>query len=771
MKRASVIGALAAVLVAAFFLTPATRVNAASTADHVTLVLAPGLTWDDVTATATPTLHRLVGEAAVGAVSARARVREIAEVPSPLEGALTLSSGAWTQPDFTALAAFNDTETTVSDSLDSTTTGAASYQRIFGERMAGARLGYLGLPLAQRTSDLKSPGAMLGTLGQAVRDAGGLTAAIGNSDAGTAQGAPRFMRPAAIVAMDASGRVMVGDVSTDLLAPSLGAPYGVVTDPARFEREFVRLTGFVNGHDGPSLVVLDAGDPYRAERLASQATSEAGARHRVDAMRSLDRVVALAEKRRGEHGAVVIVGLAPTPAVTGVPQGLGPVIVSAKGWSGFLTSDSTHRAGVVNLADVSATALDLLGIERPVQMQGNPVRPVNAPAGAAAREAKLAALSEAAVAIDATKAGVANLYIGLFVGALLLVAIVVARHHRWRFGVTRGWSGALRAFVLLLLAVPVSSWLMFAVVPLPPNGATATAVFGLTVLGVWAISVLVWRLRGGRTPVIALALATAAVILLDQLFSARLSFTGYLSYSPLLAARFYGLGNEGASLLFGSAIVGLGLALDEWPSARWNAFARRWGVVIAGVAVVGAAAAPMFGANVGVAVWGASGFVLAWFLMNGRRIGWQAVAVALVVTALAIGIFSAVDLFGGGEQTHLGRALTSAERGGSSQLTDIVVRKAQTNARVLVRTNWSSALLAALAFLAFLKLWPRRDLEDMLAENPDVRSALLVALVAGTIGFFSEDSGVVIPSLVMVFPTLAVAWLVLARLVPEEVAR
>ena len=225
MERGRPIAVFIAVLVAACIVAPAPSfATRPAPAKRVFLVLAPYVTWEDVTPTSTPTLWRLAGTGAVGDLNARSRTRQIGEPPSPLEGALTISAGDWAIPDFSAPAAFDATETYETD------TAGVGYLRVFGSPATGAGIVYLGLPGAAKAALAKSSEAVYGTLGQGVRDAGGFTAAIGNSDAGYATGDLQYERPAAVAAMDALGKVDAGDVSRELLRESPDAPYGLATD-------------------------------------------------------------------------------------------------------------------------------------------------------------------------------------------------------------------------------------------------------------------------------------------------------------------------------------------------------------------------------------------------------------------------------------------------------------------------------------------------------------------------------------------------------------
>ncbi len=761
MTRAWPIVALIATLAVAGLVDAPRAVASTSTpsAQHVTIVLAPYLTWADVTATSTPNLWRLAEKGAVGSVNARSRMREPGQPASPVESALGLSAGAWAQPEFSAAAAYNATETVAGNQ-----TAEDIYRTVFGDGMNGAQIAYLGLPATQQVNDAKGADIVVGSLGQAVRDANGLTAAVGNSDSWTGAGQAKPARPAAVAAADIRGLVRYGDVSTDLLRSSPSAPNGVATDLERFEDVYRRADNYAKGHKGPSLVVLDAGDPVRARRFAGMVTPEVRDAQWSAALRTLDRVVGMAEKRSGPDGVLIVVSQSLYSTAEGIPAGLGPVIVSGQGWGGYLTSASTHRVGVVTNADVTATAIEAMGIPRPVAVLGDPMVPVAAPNALAEKRTHLARLSTAAVAIDAPKSGVLDAYIGFVVLLLGGAALVISQVASWSVATVHRAARFLQALLLLALCFPLAGWLMFLPTPLPSSPQVAVASLLGTAVVLWAASLLVWRYFPLRVPVAGLCLGLTGVLLLDQSVGAPFSAVGFFSYSPLLAARFYGIGNEAAALLFGASVVGAAMLLDQWPDARFSSLGRRWGIPILGFVVVGVAAAPFLGANVGTAVWALAGFACAWMLMNGQKFGARSALVVLALVILVIGAFSAIDLFGGGQQTHLGRAISSAEQGGLTQIWSIVARKAATNLRVLTSTDWSWILVAVLAFLGFARFRSASGFPQISAENPGFAAAIIATLVAGGIALLTEDSGIVIPSLIMLYTGLGLAWLMLARL-------
>ena len=752
---------IAALAAASFATTPAfaaTSSKTTSSGRHVTLVLAPYLTWGDISPTSTPSIWRLAEKGALAGVNARSRVRDPLQGATPLEGALAVSAGAWALPEWGAPAAFTATETYAGG------TASDAYRRIFGADMSPDRIAYLGLPMTERTNNAASVDIVLGTLGQAVRDAGGLTAAIGNSDTGFSETDAVLQRPAAIAAMDGSGRVPYGDVSVDLLVPVADAPFGKATDPQRFQAALDRVGLLVRAHNGASLVVLDAGDLSRARDFSVTVADSVAARQREEALTALDDVVAMADSRRGPDDVIIVASQALYADANGVPQGVGPLVISGPGYSGYATSSSTHRRGLVTNLDITATVLDVLGLTRPVRVLGNPMTVQSGPASVEARVASLTRTNNAFIAIDSLKTTVANVILGVALLLFGLTVLVAWMAPRLSENAVRSWSATLKAGLLLALALPAASWLAFLLVPAPASPTIALAAFSTTaVLLALAAFVSAARLPL-RAPVAALSLLTAFTLIAEQFVGAPLSICSLIGYSPLLGARYYGMGNEAAAMAFGALLVGIALVLDEWPDAPASVALRKWGVAALGALFVGVAAAPILGANVGVAIWGTAGFAVAWLLLSGRRVtGRSLLAIALLVVVV-IAVFSAVDLFGGGEQTHLGRALSGAGQGGLGTLWTIVARKADANARVLANTGLTWILAAVIGLAVFARWRPGSDWPALLAENPRFAQAVTAASVAGVLAFFSEDSGIVIPSLIALYVGVALAWLMVARL-------
>lgn len=758
MRRAWPILLLLLVLVAAFA-SASPAFGAAKATNRAYVILAPALSWADITPTATPTLWRLAGQGAVGDLNAMLRAREGAEAASAQEGALDLSAGNWAAPEFFAFAPANVGETVEGGSA------ALAYVRRMGTSPGVNAIAYPGLPPAQRKSAVSADDVVIGTLGQAVEATGGTTIAIGNSDSGDAIIGFKLERPAGLAAMDMNGLVRLGDVSPDLLMSSAGAPYGLRTSLAEFGSALRAAEASAALLGGPALVVLDPGDGYRAQRFAWQAADDVAVRQRQAALSELDAVVALALSRARADDIVMVAGQAPlAPPAAGLP-GFSPLLVSGAGLKGYLSSGSTHRTGVVSNPDLTAQVMKSLGLERPVQVIGNPLTASAAPDSAAERIAHLSALDSTAIAQNVVRGPFALIFAWLFVAVVLAAGAVLALRTRMPQPWLARASAAVRFVALVPPALALSGWLMFVVTPNVGSPTEMWLVLLAVSVMVVAAAALVWRYVSGRMALAGLFLAIVAVLVVDQLLGAPLSRTNLIGYSPLDSARYYGIGNEAAALLLGSALVGLALLRDGLRTTRARSMVVNVALPAIGALVVVVCAAPFFGANVGVAIWGTAGFAIAWTLMSGRRITWRTALVAVLVVVVLIGGFAALDAMRGGSQTHLARSLTAAQEGGVAQLGLIVQRKAETNLRVLAQSNWSIMLVATLAFLLFLRVLPGRPLSHLLAENPALRAVLWAATVSGVLAFLTEDTGIDVPSWIWFPVGIVVVWLAVATVI------
>ena len=332
--------------------------------------------------------------------------------------------------------------------------------------------------------------------------------------------------------------------------------------------------------------MLDAGDPERAVGFRAEASSETAEQHRLNAAATVDAVVSLALETLPDDGVLMLVSTGQVKPAAG-PSGYGPIIVAGPGYeAGLLESSSTHRPGLITDLDVSATVLAALGVDRPVEILGNAASSSPSDEFLDDRVTYLQGMNDTAVAVDTVRPAVQSTYIALTVIILIVCAALLRPMER----ALAGWGGrAARLFsvvILLLLAMPVSATLMYLFVRRPDSAFAVGGLFAMTTLVVWVLVLGIARRWGSAQALATMGLLTAGTLLLDQLFGAPLSFSGLFSYSPLLGARYYGLGNEGASIIVGAGLVGLALVVDAFQDRAWIRVVRMWGPPLVGALVV-----------------------------------------------------------------------------------------------------------------------------------------------------------------------------------------
>ena len=763
-RRLAVIVAMVCLLAlsAPLAVSAAGTARAASSGSRaVVVVLAPYMTWDDIRTGPVPSIRGLARSGTLANVSLRSGPVGVGPA-AIIKGALLFSAGAGVTVDPTSLEAYS------SDEYLEGGQAARVLQRLSGVTPGRDEVLYLGVPrqvFANR--DLSTRGAV-GALGQAIRDAGGATVAVGDSDPGLMLADPMRMRPAGVIAMDTAGRTMFGDVSSRMLGDDPTRPFGVRTDVAKLLAAYAKAMASATraSRNGAVFAVLDTGDLARAAASASDASTAVVAAQHATALRELDKVVSRVAAALGPQDTVMVLSLA-APEVEGETPALTPLVLRGPGLTGGVAkASSTHRPGIVTFMDLGVTTLGALGAKVPPTMPGAVIGSTSLGSTLADRIMMLNQYNRTSVAVEVVRLPVINLFITLVVTLMVVCAYLVMRGVG---AVTSIWGRWFRSLLLLSLAVPLASTLGFLFWSWPP---TSTAVMLLLVavsIVLWIVVLLVSRDDRVGVPIAVFGLGTTAIVMIDQWVGAPLSQTGVFSYSPLFGARYYGMGNESAALILGASIVGAGVLLDILRDKPWIGAAKKWGVPVLGALMVVTSAAPMFGANVGVAIWGTVGYGVFWALVNGKKVlSWETAGIVLLLVVVLIATLSAIDLLGNpGQETHLGKALQSAGVGGIGALWTIFVRKADTNLRVLTRTNWTYLLVGIMGTLIYLRWKPRGEFKAMLERWPGYSAALTASLVAGTVAYFTEDSGIIIPALIILYVGVGALYLIMTRMATQ----
>jgi hypothetical protein len=414
---------------------------------------------------------------------------------------------------------------------------------------------------------------------------------------------------------------------------------------------------------------------------------------------------------------------------------------------GWLRSASTRRTGIVTITDLTPT---LIPAPLPADLDGHPLQ-------------SRARIESTPTAVrDLNRRDIAAQVIGdVFVWFFaVLIAGQVLLYAAAGLAMRTGALDRRRCARMLSLvglgfgAAPAAS-VLANLVPWNAGAHPALILWGLVVAGSVAIAALAamgpWRRRPyGSAAVV--GLITATVLGLDVAMGSRLELNGLFGLSPLVAGRFYGLGNIAfAVFAMCTLIAAAGAASSLVRSGEPRAAG---GVVLA----AGALAAlidgwPDFGADFGGVLALLPGVAVLAAGVSGVRLNlWRGLAIGGTTAVAAIGIALLDWRRGPARRSHLGRFVQDVVDGKGP---GVVGRKLDANLGLLIDSP--VILLATIPLLALLLLTllrPERlrlhGLARAQTEDPVLRPLMLACLCTGLVGFAVNDSGVIVPAVALI---------------------
>ena len=706
---------LAGALVLAVALTPSAAAGPVQEPDCARAVIftLPGVMWEDVDRVKPPALLGLIERGAAGSIS----VRTNRSRTSYGDGFMTLGGGA--RLDGGVISGTPSDLGTVEGQLMRDATMPIGDQIELAEEA-----GY---------------GAVPGALGTALGDLPLI--AIGNGDLGKPAPVPGGSgRWALLSAMNREGVVALSATGPNLLVSDESWPFGVRTDPDEV-REAVDA-----GLDvACAAMVIDHGDLARADHFAHQTFTRAlPARNR--ALTAADELIAYVVDRLDLERDLLIVVSPTSPA--GLPYAhLGVVVAAGPGYPAgdTLQSPSTRRRGIVTLPDVAPTVLDHLGIEQPGEMNGSPWTATAS--GRADRMAAAIELDRESVFVDRLKGPISTWFvIAQVVVYGLALGLLAWRERRLSKGSTGFLLGRwLEIAALAVVAFPISTFFAgLAKAHLLDVVGFAALLLAIDVVLVVAASTIVTAPLDRLLVLTALTFATLAI---DLMTGSVLQLNTVLGYSPIIAGRFAGAGNIAFAILGVSTVLTGALVLNRWPGRR-----TLWAVGALFALAVLIDGAPAFGSDVGGVLALVPALMFTWVLLSGRRPNARVLIIGGAVAVAVLGLFVVVDLAGPPEsRTHLGRLVEDVRERGPEVFIETVQRKLGSNLRVFRTTIWTFFVPPALVALAWLLARPRGRWGRLAELYPKVRAGLLGGLLVAMLGFMVNDSGIVIPAVVLSF--------------------
>ncbi|HEY8201294.1 MAG TPA: hypothetical protein VII47_08065, partial [Actinomycetota bacterium] len=663
---------------------------------RIVIVSVPGVTWADVDAGWVPTLASLADRWAVAAMS----VRTAGPVTDAASAYASLGAGN------RARGLGGDGRLVTPETVDA----------------PGGGLRVRGMQAVQQDNGHLRFGAVPGTLGSVLHQAGLRTAVVGNADGGEplphaadaadAAGGPRVAaragraterrRYAGLALADRSGRVDAGEVGSSLVVADPSTSNGWRADP---DAVAAAARGVIGSAD---VILVEVADAYReAQAAAGELGDPNSPPLRVDdprRMAALRRDDALVGRiaREMDLAADTLLVLAPSGPGPRGREHLTVALLAGVGSvrRGWLTSPTTRRSGIVALTDVGPGILRLLDLPEPEMMAGSAFHAVAGPPHAlwAARREQLFRVDAAAE----FHLRWVNRFFVLSVVLQLVLYLFAWRRLPWGSrsmasvpeATVRSRAGAVRALTLAFMALPLATLVLRALGaelwgpwgPVAVLAATCALMAAAAVRGPWK--------RWASGPPAFVCAVTAAVIVADLLTGGHVQMSSLIGYSPIVAGRFFGAGNLVFAVLGTSAMLVTAAVAARRPRGGVAT------VVAVGLVVVAAESGPAFGADFGGLLALVPAFGVLAVLVSGRRVSWRKIlmlGLAAAAVAFAVGVADA--LRPPEVQTHIGRFFSRLLGEGPGAVTTILGRKAAANWALLAHSALTLSVPVALAFV------------------------------------------------------------------------
>ena len=694
-------------------------------AGRVLIITAPRLTWSEIEATRPTNLMALFGKSAVALCS----TRTAGSITRPGDAYLTIGAG-------NRMGTVADVDGAVVERTEPIVDGdpTAVYQRTTGITPTRNILA-IGKPTIDTFNKEQLFGAEAGSLASALEAKDRSMAVIANAD--RQFGAPRY-RQAGLAAMDRVGQVDAGMVSSELLRADDRAAFGVSVDPE------VHRSVFSDVWEHNDVVLVELSDLERAEAARSVATPAQGERQYRRAIESSDELVGdMMSKVDLRRDTVIVVG----PTAPADENQLTAFAIAGPGVTpGWAMSSTTRRDGYVTLTDIAPTTLARLATPVPAAMNDTRVSSHGTDESLTERIGDMVDRSDRAVVRDQAFGPTTVVFIVVLVIDIALAMLCLARLPRL--------AGPVRGLALVVLAAPPVTYLL-GVVPIqsPIVLGIAVAAGALVLAGLASAT---RRIDPGLPPIVLFGVLWL-VLAVDIVTGGHLQINTIFGYSPIVAGRFAGYGNQAFSMIALSALLLGAIFVERRGGPRLGAAATA-AVVAWFLVTVVLDGHPSMGSDVGGVLAFVPAATIALFMFRGIKVRARLVAAIVAGTLAVLALFAGVDLSRpADDRTHLGRFVAKLFDGDAGE---IIRRKIAANLRVLTSV-WAWVIPVALVYFAYLTWRPNHTLQRLHREHPQFRSFGIAALTLGVLAMALNDSGVSLPAMMVALVAAYVSYLVM----------
>lgn len=582
----------------------------------------------------------------------------------------------------------------------------------------------LSFPQLQALNEMNKQQRGVGLLGQVLEDGGLVTAVLGNADS------PDYPdRSAALIAINKSGVIQLGDVSAQLLSKK----------PSVLERgtDYHKLlNSFKDIYHQADFIVLNAGDLVRLEKQRKNAFAYVIAREKREILKEIDAFIGeLVQVLNLDTDLLIVASLTPSPEEIKAKTFFTPVVLISHNLSkGLLSSGSTKREGLITNIDLTATIIDYFHLPQPATVNGRPVYSIGA--NGHNTFAFLESLKNKTVFIYKARPVLVKTYVFLQICTILAsLPILLFKPGYIRF---------MKYILTALMAYPLSLLLIAASGTLDISYYTFLSIL-ITIL---IVTVGAWLAKKNYLyAYFFVAVVTSLTLSTDLLFHGPLIKSSTLGYDPMSGARYYGLGNEYMGVLIGASLLAAALAME---------FGKKtylcWLVGLYMSLAVFLMISSHYGANLGGTIAAITAFSLAFIYWKEQKIRLQNVLILGIGAATVLLVFIGLDLSSNiAAQSHLGRTVLLLKNDGLAELWPIMTRKLAMNIKLIKYTSWSRVFLATILVVALLLYRPVGFFQKVKHQYPKFFIGIIGIFVGSFVALIANDSGIVSAATMMIY--------------------
>ncbi|AGB41960.1 hypothetical protein Halha_2066 [Halobacteroides halobius DSM 5150] len=681
------------------------------------LFIMDGVSLAEIEEIKTPNLEQLITNGAVGLMN----MRTAGEL-EPDDSYLTIGAGTRARVDKGGYLNFNLTEeyqgTKVRD----------IYIRRVGHLNTEADIVNLRLKSIRDANQSSSYQAEIGHLTTLLNQANLDVAVLGNADIWN-----QARRQVALIGINKYGIVKQGDVGQKMYRQTDQYPSGYITDHDYLMKQFNKF------FDTSDLLVVESGDTSRIEAVRQLLTTKKFKQAKKKAIKRVDRLLGLIVKELDFNKDYLLVVI-PTPASGNkltLATLVGPTIKD-----GLLTSGSTRRTGLITSLDIAPTIYYSLINSNKGQFTGRGMTSVKSDKG-------LDYLSQLNNKIKRTFK-----WRPIVVKGFILLQIITLGLVAFIFIYNRDNNLLERISIYLLISLLwIPSCFLLSSYFLDQN--IYFAISSWLIISLFLAHYTIQQ-ENKLLPFLVPTLVITTLLTFDLWRGADWTKLSVLGYSPVIGARFYGIGNEFMGVLIGAGIIGL-TGLQELKERLVNKH-----MLILFILLVLTVGYPKAGANFGGVITATLACSVTYFNLKGYNFDWKILLKISLVLLGTVLIIILIDFYGGLKtNTHLAHTLVVIKEEGISELLVIISRKLQMNLKLLRWTIWSRVLLAFVIILIILFKWPQGKIRDLIINYPSLAAGFRGSIVGSTVTMLVNDSGVVAAATLLLFPIFTLLYIVL----------